>query len=233
MVTLSALRALCDGNPSITGIIHRSPVDYPKKGQQCGVLWFPGKIEQPVGQTCCRWWFETPWVSPRVPTPKSRVWTTGETMYMWWWSFWSSVSDSVTLQFSDMTVMLEKINLSCTKRKCCHLINFCHCMVKSRVSVITLTMAGFPAYSILFHVTTNAHWASNWSLLTEARMSVLMASNTEASVLLAERFRAPWYTPRSSFWTTKHTWWRHQMETFSSLLALCAGNSPVTGEFPA
>ena len=28
------------------------------------------------------------------------------------------------------------------------------------------------------------------------------------------------------------TWWRHQMETFSALLALCAGNSPVTGEFP-
>ena len=28
-------------------------------------------------------------------------------------------------------------------------------------------------------------------------------------------------------------WWRHQMETFSALLALCAGNSPVTGEFSA
>ena len=28
------------------------------------------------------------------------------------------------------------------------------------------------------------------------------------------------------------TWWRHQMETFSALLAFCAGNSPVTGEFP-
>ena len=28
-------------------------------------------------------------------------------------------------------------------------------------------------------------------------------------------------------------WWRHQMETFPVLLALCAGNSPVTGEFPA
>ena len=27
-------------------------------------------------------------------------------------------------------------------------------------------------------------------------------------------------------------WWRHQMKTFSALLALCAGNSPVTGEFP-
>ena len=28
-------------------------------------------------------------------------------------------------------------------------------------------------------------------------------------------------------------WWRHQMETFSALLDLCAGNSPVPGEFPA
>ena len=29
------------------------------------------------------------------------------------------------------------------------------------------------------------------------------------------------------------TWWRNQMETFSALLAICAGNSLVTGEFPA
>ena len=28
-------------------------------------------------------------------------------------------------------------------------------------------------------------------------------------------------------------WWRHQMETFSALLAICVGNSPVPGEFPA
>ena len=28
------------------------------------------------------------------------------------------------------------------------------------------------------------------------------------------------------------SWWRHQMETFSALLAMCAGNSPVPGEFP-
>ena len=26
-------------------------------------------------------------------------------------------------------------------------------------------------------------------------------------------------------------WWRHQTETLSALLALCAGDSPVTGEF--
>ena len=29
------------------------------------------------------------------------------------------------------------------------------------------------------------------------------------------------------------TWWRHQWETFSMLLAICAGNSPVTGGFPS
>ena len=29
-----------------------------------------------------------------------------------------------------------------------------------------------------------------------------------------------------------YPWWRHQMETSSALLALCAGNSPVPGEFP-
>ena len=29
------------------------------------------------------------------------------------------------------------------------------------------------------------------------------------------------------------SWWSHQMETFSALLALCVGNSLVTGEFPS
>ena len=45
---------------------------------------------------------------------------------------------------------------------------------------------------------------------------------------------------RKKLWCYKWTllyhgqlWWRHQMETFSALLAICAGNSPVTGEFPA
>ena len=30
-----------------------------------------------------------------------------------------------------------------------------------------------------------------------------------------------------------HTRWRHQMETFSALLALCEGNPPVSGGFPS
>ena len=36
-----------------------------------------------------------------------------------------------------------------------------------------------------------------------------------------------------TMWLSWSTWWRHQMETFSALLAICVGNSPVIGEFPA
>ena len=46
------------------------------------------------------------------------------------------------------------------------------------------------------------------------------------------------YCFRSWLGALRHhvAWWpwrRHQMETFSALLAICAGNSPVPGEFPA
>ena len=34
-------------------------------------------------------------------------------------------------------------------------------------------------------------------------------------------------------WLPQFPWWCHQKETFSVLLAICAGNSPVPGEFPA
>ena len=43
-----------------------------------------------------------------------------------------------------------------------------------------------------------------------------------------------WLCSRSIPYTTPfYSWWRHQMETFSASLAICAGNSPVTGEFPS
>ena len=42
-----------------------------------------------------------------------------------------------------------------------------------------------------------------------------------------------WHCTIWKFIPIDDAWWRHQMDTFSALLALCAGNSPVTGEFPA
>ena len=37
---------------------------------------------------------------------------------------------------------------------------------------------------------------------------------------------------RNDFVWSLTSWWRHQMETFSALLDICAGNSPVPDEFP-
>ena len=41
------------------------------------------------------------------------------------------------------------------------------------------------------------------------------------------RQRSDWLPVRADC----HAWWRHQMETFSMLLALCEGKPPVTGGF--
>ena len=43
----------------------------------------------------------------------------------------------------------------------------------------------------------------------------------------------PPITGNAEFWRFSLSMMRHQMETFSALLALCAGNLPVSGEFPA
>ena len=50
-------------------------------------------------------------------------------------------------------------------------------------------------------------------------------------VLFCRRFISSWW--RNNGCITSSTWCRHHMETFSGVLALCAGNSPVTVEFPA
>ena len=40
-------------------------------------------------------------------------------------------------------------------------------------------------------------------------------------------------TSVSSWSVLPYAWWLHQVEAFSAFLAICAGNSPVSGEFPA
>ena len=54
--------------------------------------------------------------------------------------------------------------------------------------------------------------------------------------LLIPAWNRYFWPPKSLFNSTQNkawqSWWRHQMETFSALLAICAGNSPVPVEFP-
>ena len=47
--------------------------------------------------------------------------------------------------------------------------------------------------------------------------------------VLAINTPGPWFNIKKS----SYPWWRPQMKTFSALLAICVGNSPVSGEFPA
>ena len=63
-----------------------------------------------------------------------------------------------------------------------------------------------------------------WTLM---RPSLEILESDQASVI--------WHLKRGygNIAATTVRWWRHQMKKKSVLLALCAGNSPVTGEFPA
>ena len=68
----------------------------------------------------------------------------------------------------------------------------------------------------------------------------LFCENEYKSLFRSEQFsteNCPWMLKRcSNALTSKivqlNPWWRHQIETFSALLAICTRNSPVTGEFP-
>ena len=66
-----------------------------------------------------------------------------------------------------------------------------------------------------------------WGEVTGRRwIPLTKASNAEGSMFSLV------HEPDPQILVLVATWWRHQMETFSALLAICAGNSPVPGEFP-
>ena len=73
-----------------------------------------------------------------------------------------------------------------------------------------------------------------WRLYVNSMVSVCVVR------WLVSNYRLIWMSIISTnLWDLFHQqrsanpWWRHQMEKFSALLALCAGNSPVTSEFPS
>ena len=77
---------------------------------------------------------------------------------------------------------------------------------------------------------------SNWNLIAWINLSLWYDSMLMTALHGCGR-RLKHQEKYQSIWCLWTHWiysgWRHQMETFSTLLALCAGNSPVTGEFPA
>ena len=57
-------------------------------------------------------------------------------------------------------------------------------------------------------------------------------NHTKISIYYYTTVPRPAYIAMIRRRTPFKSWWCHPMETFSALLAFCAGNSPVTGEFP-
>ena len=74
---------------------------------------------------------------------------------------------------------------------------------------------------------------SKWLFLMSWRLFGNRASaNIKEMSLQIRNVRAQWSRSGIARWMPS-SWWHHQMETFSALLALRGGSSPVTGEFPA
>ena len=86
----------------------------------------------------------------------------------------------------------------------------------------------------------NEHWNSyemekNLYLFTEKHWFV----NTwfPPNPAMGQELHGPWFPActLSFFYNDTRklsSWWRHQIKTFSALLVIYVGNSPVTGEFP-
>ena len=96
----------------------------------------------------------------------------------------------------------------------------------------------------MYHIFKSIEWTKYLSLHRKNREEELQVSSltwNKQNFFFKhwKHHTVPLKSEKHSRMTTKPhcnispSWWRHQKETFSALLAFCAGNSLVTGEFPA
>ena len=93
-------------------------------------------------------------------------------------------------------------------------------------------------YEINLNISHSLHWDGNNQMHKShnAHVPYPTMHNSERNYA---HFCSEWCimvygaVPLWNLWDWIISWWRHRMETFSALLALCEGNSPVTGEFPS
>ena len=83
--------------------------------------------------------------------------------------------------------------------------------------------------AISYKVVSQSAWLLNgWRMCCACQsetMFKIVSKEIDFNVSISEKSRLQ---PDGSCW-----WWRHQMVKFSALLAICTGNSLVTGELPA
>ena len=98
----------------------------------------------------------------------------------------------------------------------------CHVQVKE-ASIVSLSTESLTAR---FHEST-------WAITRPSGQGCLFSQHWGRLVELVFTCGVSNHWTTANFYERSLTWWRHQMETFSALLALCARNSLVIGEFPS
>ena len=105
--------------------------------------------------------------------------------------------------------------------------------------VILLTDSCSPISNSLSATSSSSSLLSSWSLSLSNVIVVLALLKWHHRRLHPRRMASFWLSSDNSivyriiqYQFSMRPWYRHQMETFSALLAICAGNSPVPGEFP-
>ena len=108
------------------------------------------------------------------------------------------------------------------------------------IATSTFSLNGWSARIAKYNIVTSPcacmepHIPGKSTILTTGAILVMWNDRKHTQILYLTAWNALRYCCHSSGHTSHHSsWWRHRMETFSALLAICAGNSPVTGEFPA
>ena len=124
----------------------------------------------------------------------------------------------------DMYISYTRVcyDLLCNSRYYLCRLNY-FCAFHTIFGVLTLSIQRF----LLNRFTVSKYWIfiskSYWILVWVTFRATLVQKNpVQWSCFVASSSD---YVPVA--------WCRHQMKTFFALLALCAGNSPVTGEFPS
>ena len=121
------------------------------------------------------------------------------------------------------------------RKELCHWVN---CKMQTESS--TQFHLSFPVITVLYIISLQITVYLNSLVRNSSEMETYVVSierideycHVESEVSWRSWFLVPWFCMRITFRVRGcplllTAWWRHQTETFSALLAICAGNSPV------
>ena len=154
------------------------------------------------------------------------IWNCVTCVVVWWarltWSrilhshFGPDIFAYTPLGVRDVDLQASLRTLACAQRQwTCH-------RLRPRVPGLHNDVTEWKRFSYYWPFVRRIHRSPVFPLTKDHKFGALMFSLVLAWIR--------WYT---NTLIAGGSWWRHQMEAFSAVLALCVGNSSVTDEFPS